>query len=284
MPAHLARTALVAFLVALFVLLVVALFALPACAATPLEADAPPATAPGLPTEAWIALVLAALGGIRGIVRGARELFAVIAPRTRNTVDDSIRDVLIRVDDTMREMIGVVRASGPRPAPSLTSELPTGPRGAQSGRVQVLVLPAIALVGVITALIVLGLTSGCAARQRTAAGVRAGLDCESRALTGTFAALLPVATDAVVSWISADGRSIDRTKLKAALSPLTDKDTHVACAITTALAAIATPAPTQPDAPAAAGLEVDAAAVRATFAEVRAELGWAPIATSAGVM
>jgi len=127
-----------------------------------------------------------------------------------------------------------------------------------------------------------------AARQReaelAATGGSALLNCEGPALAGTFASMLPIAGDAVLSWISGDGKHIDKTKLKAAMAPLTDKDAQLKCALSTALAIATTPSPAQPGAPAAAGLDVDAIAVRSAFAGVRAELGWTPVATRAGVL
>lgn len=117
-----------------------------------------------------------------------------------------------------------------------------------------------------------------------ASGGAALLNCEGPALAGTFVSMLPIAGDAVLSWISGDGKHIDKTKLKAAMAPLTDKDAQLKCALTTAIAIATTPAPQQPGAPAAAGLEVDAIAVRSAFAGLRAELGWAPVATRAGVL
>ena len=144
------------------------------------------------------------------------------------------------------------------------------------------------VVGIAGALASSSSACSASARQReadfAATGGSALLNCEGPALAGTFVSMLPIAGDAVLSWISGDGKHIDKAKLKAAMAPLTDKDAQLKCALTTALAIATTPAPQQPGAPAAAGLEVDAIAVRAAFAGLRAELGWAPVSTRAGVL
>lgn len=130
------------------------------------------------------------------------------------------------------------------------------------------------------------LAPACAAttKQRIANGFTAALDCEAPGLAGTFASMIPLAGAAVASWITADGKHIDKAQLRAAAAPLTDKDTQLRCALATALAIATTPVKAGPNAPAAAGLEVDTAIVRGEARSVLGELGWGQVRTSAGVL
>lgn len=118
-------------------------------------------------------------------------------------------------------------------------------------------------------------------KQRLSDGFTTALNCEAPSLAGTFASMLPLAAAAVSSFITSDGKHIDKAKFKDAVAPLGDKDTHLKCALATALAVATTPV--KADATAAAGLEVDPA-VRSEAKAVLGELGWTPIITSAGTI
>lgn len=83
-------------------------------ASAPTASDAPAITATsGIPWELWLVFGLAALAGIETAIRGLRALFGVIAPRTTNTVDDSIRDALGKVDDVMIDVLHTLRRLAP---------------------------------------------------------------------------------------------------------------------------------------------------------------------------
>lgn len=109
-------------------------------------------------------------------------------------------------------------------------------------------------------------------RARAAAGVGAFLQCEAPHVDANLLAEAKrVMIDAVGKWISGDGHT-DTAGLKSAAGPL--KSDLMRCAFDGAVAALATPAPKNPSAPLAAGLEVDGAELRAKAAVIRAELGW----------
>jgi hypothetical protein len=72
-----------------------------------------------LPWEVWVMIALAAIGGVERVLRAARAALGIIAPRTKTTADDSIRDVVARMDDFVIEVrdaiSGLVSGSAPRP-------------------------------------------------------------------------------------------------------------------------------------------------------------------------
>jgi hypothetical protein len=92
-------------------LVLLALMTFARCAHAAVVVSGPPViieTHPGLPLEAWIALGIAALGSIRGIVRGIADLAGMIAKRTSNTVDDGIHEKLDLVADTLDEIATLI--------------------------------------------------------------------------------------------------------------------------------------------------------------------------------
>lgn len=142
--------------------------------------------------------------------------------------------------------------------------------------------PFVAILGGLIGLTISLSLPSCSWRQRTASGVGTALNCEQDNLLGAVAQLLPMATSAVMSAISGDGHGIDKAKLLEVAKPF--KDDAFKCALATAIAVIADPIPAKSGAPAAAGLEVDGAALKATFAQVRGELGWVPVQTKGGTL
>jgi len=124
-----------------------------------------------------------------------------------------------------------------------------------------------------------GATQGCAeVKPRLVAAGGAALNCETDSLKPLTAELLPLATQFLLSTISADGRSVDTSKLRQAWN--TVKSDQGRCALVAAMAALA--ASTASGGPAAAGLVVDAGALRSAFAAVRADHGWGPTTVSSG--
>lgn len=148
---------------------------------------------------------------------------------------------------------------------------PPTPRAFQIGPT----LLAVLLVGAV-------LQPACAtASPHAAAGVKAALDCEQPNLVAVALDGLALATQAILSTISGDGHP-DASALKAALGGI--KSDGLRCAATGAIAAILTPVPTRPDEPSAAGLEVDAAELRAAFAAVRSEWGLSSVRVAGTVL
>lgn len=138
----------------------------PTVVVAPVPTPAPaPAPAAPLPTEAWVALFLAALGAIRGIVHGAAELLALIARRTANTVDDRIAERLDRMDNLLSRLLG---GAPPPAAGPVSLPTPRGPeRGVASGGVVLAMTSALALAMVTGT--VISVASGCTASSRQTA-------------------------------------------------------------------------------------------------------------------
>lgn len=110
--------------------------------------------------------------------------------------------------------------------------------------------------------------------RRAAAGVTAFLDCEGSHVDPAMLADAKVlATSAASKWVSGSGK-IDAAGLKADAAPL--KTDLLRCAFDAAMAALATPVPATPGAPASSAMAVDARQVLATWTQVRGELAWPP--------
>lgn len=231
-----------------------------------------PAAAADPPTDP-IAVIGALLGGLALLIAGGHAIAALIAPRTKNTVDDKVRDVLAEVLAVIRGLPIPVPTTSRPAVPSTVNVLnvevdpPTNPRSGGGGAVLLLAL----VLGVAS------LTSACSgtagARGANAAG--AFIDCQSPDLDAALLAeAIGVSKSALMKWISGSG-DVDPSGLKAEAAPL--KSNLMRCAFEAAIAAVATPAVKQPGAAMAAGLEVDGAALRARYAQVKVELGWPEI-------
>lgn len=227
------------------------------------------AAALSIPWEAWFIGGLAALAGLESALKGIASAVRAISRLTKTTVDDHIADGLEAADARFVEGLAILR--GLRPAASPPSSGP--PTGAASTALSVLT--------VITVIVGGGLASSCvAARQRGAAAVGAFFDCEAADLPpDVLKDATALASLGMRNAISGSGK-VDETILKADIEPLSGDLWR--CAIAGAIAALATPVPTTPGAPAAAPLEVDGAELRRAFARVRGELGWAPVRLAGG--
>lgn len=230
-----------------------------------------PAQPQGIDWPVWVALGLASIAGIRAIVDGLLGVLKVTAPLTKTTIDDKIRDELQLVHDKLDALGSLVRTA----AAQATPLPPLYPRKPQGGSVRLWVLLAIAAAGAAV------LTQGCGARQRAAAGLGAFVDCEAAHLDGELLAeLVSVFKSTIINRVSGDGH-IDASGLKADASPLATNLTR--CAFTSAIAAVATPAPAKDGAPASAPLVADPGELRVAFAAIKAQWGVAAVSTSAGV-
>lgn len=126
--------------------------------------------------------------------------------------------------------------------------------------------------------------TGCTAAQKTQlqTGAAVAINCEVEDLKPLVAELLPLATQYVLSVVSSDGKAVDTAALSKAWGTI--KSDQGRCALATAIAVLATPAPKTVGAPAAAALEVDPTALRAAYSQVRAAHGWGDTRTSHGVL
>lgn len=140
-----------------------------------------------------------------------------------------------------------------------------------------------AMVLVLLAITIGGTAPACATvRERATVGVGAMLDCQDDNLRAGVDELLPLATQAVLAAVSGDGRHVDTAPIRAAARAL--KSDLGRCALASAIAILATPRKPDPDAPMAAGLEIDPDALRAALESVRPELGGVTFRTRAGVL
>jgi len=139
-------------------LALLALFLLPAGVAM---AATDPAATPGFPWQAWLAIGLAAIGGLETVLRVARAGLTWLAPRTKMTADDRARDFVGKLDDDalalLRALLGMV--------PVTATSSPTTKWTGGVAALLALVLAA----GV-------ALQPACSGAQRTAAG-HAVVDC-----------------------------------------------------------------------------------------------------------
>lgn len=113
------------------------------------------------------------------------------------------------------------------------------------------------------------------AKGKEAAAASAFLNCEAGQFpAGTLGDATALAIQVIVHEISGGG-AVDANRLKADAAPL--KSNLLQCAWDAAIAALtAPPAPPKPGAPAAAAMAIDRDQLRASWADVRLELGWAP--------
>lgn len=79
-----------------------------------------PAPAFSLPWEAWIALGLAAIAGLRSTIHGVRELLGLFKARTKTTIDDRAYDALGVAEDALTGALSTVRSiTGKAPVAAL---------------------------------------------------------------------------------------------------------------------------------------------------------------------
>lgn len=233
----------------------------------------PAATATATTISEWSLVVIGILGGLGTLLGGVSMILHAVAPKTSTKWDDSLRGHLDEVRDLIAELTSVVRSVGGRSTSAITAPAVPPKPPAGSGAATML---AVLLLGGFA----MSQASCATVGPKLGAGLSAALDCELPELQPLIAELLPTAKDAVVSWISADGKSVDTSKLKAAAHAL--KTAQGRCALSTAVAVLTAPQPTVAGAPQAAGLEVDAGAMRAVFASVKQDWGVAAVRAVGG--
>lgn len=240
--------------------------------------EAPPPVAPVLVTgfqlETWLLAAVAIFTGLIAVFSGIRTILAFVAPRTATTFDDRALERVTWLENSMRDLLALITGGRvPVPLP-VAPPSAAPPRDPQSGRVRMALITGLALVCGVAVLV-----ASCAtARQRGAAGVTAFLECQSPNVDATLLEEAKgVTISAIDKWISGAGH-VDTAGLRAEARPL--KSDLMRCAFEAAIAALLLPAPVRPDAPAAAPRSVDTVALRAEWASIRAELGWAPLAAN----
>ena len=211
-----------------------------------------------------------------------------LAPRTKGTWDDN---AVAKLDELLAFLRGLATPTTTSPAIAVaapanttaTNDTTTSPqtpnaKAAQAGRVGMMLIAALAALGLVGAT---ALLTGCATlRSDGAVGAAAFIDCEALDVAKLLPDLLPLAKAEVAKWIDGAGK-VDTTGLKADLAGI--KSDAPRCAIASAIDALATqaspppgsPAPMQPHAVVSTAGNGDQ--LRATFASVRGDLGWAPL-------
>lgn len=219
---------------------------------------------------------LLALGA--AILGAASVVLHVVAPRTKATWDDAMRD---DIDEVLTWWRG--RASGVVPGPAATA--PTGKPPGGTGTAGML---AVLLLGIAGA----GSMTSCTAaqvRQVAAAGAVAALDCESAHLDAQVLADAKALAAGELQRLIAGAAPADlaglKAKLLAELAPI--KSDVGRCAVTgvlAAVAAIAAPPTTEPGTATSALVAAgpDPATVRVAFGAAARELGWPPVRLPGG--
>jgi hypothetical protein len=205
----------------------------------------------------YASVILAVGIALSAVVGAIAKLLHAIAARTASTRDDGWAADADAVHDKLDQGLGLLRdliPGGATPAPA--------PSPAPSVTVSTVVKPVAALLAVL-------LFCACGARQRVAAGVTAGLDCEQGDLATIAKDGLALGTAALLGAISGSGHP-DTAAIKLAFGSA--QSDSLRCLTAAAFAALLAPATPAPGAPASAPLAVDATELRAAFTEVRA--GW----------
>lgn len=133
------------------------------------------------------------------------------------------------------------------------------------------IAPVAMLAVLLVALVALG-TSACG--PKSAAFAKGVWDCTQPQRAELVGQLEPALESIIVTSTSADGKSIDPAPLKAVTSKAnleTEAGVVATCAISSAFAALLTPAPAKPGAPASSALAIDPGALHAAFDAMRAD-------------
>lgn len=222
----------------------------------------------------YAVLVLAIGYSFNAVVGAVAKLIHAIAARTTTTRDDGwaadadgLHDKLDQALGFLRDLLPGGSTSGPAGAPvsvTVTNHAAPGDAPATIKTAgPVAALMAVLLIGAVA------MQPACGARERVTVGVAAGLDCEQGNLAAIAKEGLALGTAALLSTISGAGHP-DTAAIKAAFGSA--QSDSLRCLTAAAFAALLSPAPAKPSAPAAAPLEVDAGELRAAFAGLRA--GW----------
>jgi hypothetical protein len=216
---------------------------------------------------------LIALGA--AVLSAASMVLHVVAPRTKNTIDDEFAK---DIDEVLAFVRGQIPARAAVAAPPDKS--PVAP----------VAMLLVMLLGVAAATT---LPACATVRPVASSGVSAFLDCEAQhfdAQLMTDATTLAKAI--VVKWVSGTGTA-DTASIKSDLAPF--KSDLGKCAIAAAIAVLTSPPPAPPPGTTVSALMAfgpgptgptitDGLALRVAFSAARADLGWRPVVLSSGAV
>jgi hypothetical protein len=203
--------------------------------------------------------------GLIALFSAARTILAFIAPRTATTKDDR---ALASIDELL-----LILRGGRNPVPLPPATPPAQPPSSQAGFVRMGALAVMAMVGLGLAIGSCG--AGPAVRAKATVGAGAFLACEEPNVAALATDMVPFVVATIKSWISGDGHP-DRAGIKHSAAKIATMAGQ--CAWDAAMAILTTPAAAMAGAPASAPEAVDVAALRSSWAGIRAELAWAPVA------
>lgn len=234
-------------------------------AAGPAEATTPP---PGVDWNFWLAAGAAVLGALSVVLH-------VVAPRTKTTVDDALRDDIDAVLKWFKFGIGAAPAAPPPP----TLTVAPAPRDKQAGYTRLGVMVSLAGGALI------GLVFWACTKDQVKAGATAGavafLDCEAAHLDQQAIADVKALASAEIRHLIEGGAAPSTDALKADLAPIVSDLGR--CGWAAAVAAYgAVVAPASGTAVRALVAGPDPAQVRAAFATAARQLGWQPVRLAGG--
>ena len=166
---------------------------------------------------------LIALGG--AILGAASMVLHVVAPRTKNTIDDALRD---DVDEVLAFMRG---AKSPSTASDGVAKKVAGAITKAVSAIAIVIMLALGTVSTLAA---------CTAAQR-ASVEKAVWDCTAPERAEAVKVLTPVVESVIVGAASADGSKFDTSTIKSAISKanlLSEAGTLLVCATANAFAAL----------------------------------------------
>jgi len=237
----------------------------PVVIATPVSA--------GLDWQVWIAIGIGVIGGAKALLEGVAMILRPIAPRTKTTIDDGVLASVEAAHAKLDELLGIVKVWQPAPTSvNVTNVVP--PAGSGTAAMLVVVLLA-------------GLGGGlaCTSAQRTELG-QAAWNCTDSVRADAVAAVTPAVISVIRAAASADGKLIDLSTVKSAISKAnlrTEAGVLLACAAATAFAWLGQPTPAMPGAPMSAGLVIDPAALRTAWSAIdTGQLGGARFTVAVG--
>jgi hypothetical protein len=217
---------------------------------------------------------------LAGAVLGAASMVLhVVAPRTKNVIDDQLRD-------DIDEVLAFIRGQQP-PATTTVSTTASAPSSsAKAGAVATVALLAVAIGGA-------SLAPAChAVSPAIATGVVAAFDCEAAGFKPDDLSDATQLADATVEQWLAGGATASTTAIKADLAPFRSDLSKCALAGALALATAALAPPSSSSTPGTAAQRLspaaaiapppDPAQVRAAFSMAARELGWAPVRAAGG--
>ena len=203
--------------------------------------------------------LLALAGAILG---AASMVLHVLAPRTKNTVDDRLRD-------DIDEVLAFLRGRPPVDGGSVAAAAPAQPPSTPP------VAAAMMLAVALAAMCAGGAALGACSSVQRAAVASAVWDCTAPERAQAIQVLTPLVDSVIIAAATADGSKIDTSAIRAALGKanlLTEAGAILTCAVASSFAALAHPAPISglASSPSSSTPIIAPAALRQSFDELRA--------------